>query len=181
MRRFRKIHWDEKKVAIDWETSDGSEHGTVSHSLTSEDPPLPEFEPALQALAEPCRDLLCLPLPYFEGVKVRGVALSYDSEKRMGAVVTLLKTVPGANGPFVIHTPLVRAGDKPGEGQMSEALFNALQSIYTQADRYVEGKRAQQDLWESDGGEPGGEEDEEEPDVFSDEEALTQAAEEAEV
>lgn len=148
---FTKIKWDGNKVELKWETNPNDD--TVTHELTSYDPPEPEFEEALQELIPDVLALLELPEGYGEDMDVTGLSISYSGDSdRMGVVVTCQKELTDANSPLVLNTPHMKEEDPedPNPGQMTRRMKKRVEGVQGRASRYVNGFRSQQDLFGED-------------------------------
>ena len=154
--RFMKIKYDGEKVRLEWETErkrirqDGSEAtDRTQHKLVSDDQPEDGFTRALDAFREVVLRILELPDAYGEGLSVRGVSLSYTDEDRMGCVVTCLKELAATDAPLVLNTPHLMELDldNPEQAAMPAEMEEAIEALCEAAERYVEGHRAQGDLF----------------------------------
>lgn len=105
----------------------------------------PDFQKALTDLAPLAISLLGLPVEYVNGVTVSGVSISENEHQGMGAVITLLKEIPGINSPFVMNTPHVHNAEEGGS-IMPTALRNQIKTLVDEAQAFVNGKRAQGNL-----------------------------------
>jgi hypothetical protein len=152
---IKKIKYEAKheKVEIEWGSVQGPEgRDTVAHSLTSFDPPHPDFVVALDSIVPGVLSLLELFEEYSAGMTVRGITFASVSEDQEGAVVTCLKELVAVPSPLVLNTPLFPIGVRPG---LDEKAFDRIRA---EASRYIRGKRAQADLFPEDrqgGKEPG--------------------------
>lgn len=142
---FRKIKHSDK-TELTWTTSAGGEDVIVA-TLASYDLPEPEFREAFAALVPHVVQLLELPEDYGEGMKVTSVSIGRNDHQGLGVVITALKKISGAKAPLVINTPHVVEIDESGP-EMTDALFHAIEELEARAARYVQGHRAQGDLFE---------------------------------
>ena len=118
------------------------------------DIPLSSFPAAMAALIPPALELLEVPADYDDNMTATGISFS-DTDGIMGAIVTLQKELAGAHSPLVLNTPHLAeepygdSGDDscllPGE------LVDALQACISEAERYIQGERAQMDMFEGNG------------------------------
>jgi hypothetical protein len=152
-KRFKKISWNERQVALEWtEQRDTEAH---DHALTCKDAPLASFDAALQELCDDVLDIAELGEMYSDGMRVQSVSLSL-SEKTgaRGCVVTAMKTLAIANAPLALHTPHLLAesasnGDEPsGEaepaktGVVPDGMWARIERLEKEAWAYLAGKRA---------------------------------------
>jgi hypothetical protein len=158
VKRFKKIRWNGKEVALEWTatTQDGAE--THDHQLTCKDAPHPEFDAALQALkqdvlviAELDDEEPSIEIPgYGETMRVQSVSLSLNAKSgNRGAVVTAMKTLQLANAPLALHTPhlVAETDDDEGDegeraGVMPAGMWARIEALEKEAWAYLDGKRA---------------------------------------
>lgn len=146
-RNFTKIKWDGKQIYLAWQTKAGND--TVESTLSSKDEPHETFHAALQAFAPGMLELLQLPQAYGRELHVRGVSINYESDGRMGLVITALKML-NTTAPLVLNTPHQKEeGDLDEAGTfISRATRQRLDELVAEAERYIDGHRAQGDLFE---------------------------------
>ncbi len=144
--QFTKIRLTDTAVELIW--NDNTETDKQITELSSTDLPEPSFTEALQAFLPDVLSLLELPAGY--DVTVRSVSIKYKGEAdRRGIVVTCLKEIEAVNSPFVIHTPLVMErveDDEYEDSFIGDGLFDQLTVLTDEAQRYLDGHRAQGDL-----------------------------------
>lgn len=148
--KFTKIKYGSDGVELRWTTDSAKDQ--VAHVLTSKDKPEPEFESRLQLLVHHAARILDLPGSYEMGMKAVGVSLVYEEKSgRKGCVITCLKELPATSvAPACLNTPYLREPDIDDENPcMSDELVADLADLEAAARRYIEGKRAQQDLFAS--------------------------------
>lgn len=144
--RFRKIKWNGEKVHIEWETT--SKDDTIEHRLVSQDPPEPLLPDALQAFIPEVLRIIEAEDYWSQGMRVTGLSLSYDSEGRMGCVVTCLRDLAAATAPLVLNTPhLVEPGEDDA-ACLSATMLALIKRAQEAAGRYIEGHRSQGDMFE---------------------------------
>jgi hypothetical protein len=149
-KRFTKISWNEKKIALEWTTQTDTE--THAHELQCADAPRPSFNDALQALR---RDLLIiceLDDEYGETMRIQSVSLTTNAKSgARGAVVTAMKGLEIANGPLALHTPHLLA-ERPSDddddriddraGVMPKGMWARIEALEKEAEAYLNGQRA---------------------------------------
>jgi hypothetical protein len=84
-------------------------------------------------------------------LKIRGVTLTHAHDV-LGAVITALKPLKTANSPLVINTPHLPECAYSGDGDdpnptMHDGMPERLHALVVQAQRYLDGDRAQGDLF----------------------------------
>lgn len=142
---FSKVKFDGQKVHLVWHTKSGDD--TVKHELESFDLPEQEFADALASLKAPLLDLLGLPSEYADmGLDVTGVTIKHDDERGVGCVVTAQKNLAAAPSPLILNTPYLASGDE--NFPLPFAIAGTLDDVQAMAARYVQGKRAQGDLFD---------------------------------
>jgi hypothetical protein len=144
--RFTKVKSDGSKVTLHYERerSDGTRD---EYAMVSADRPAPEFDAALNALAEDVIVVCELPASDKEKLTVRGVSLSHTNDIR-GAVITAMKALTTANSPLVLNTPHLPesaySGSKTDPNPtMADGMVHRLDDLEREATRYVDGERAQ--------------------------------------
>ena len=153
MRRVKKVTYDGKRVLVRWEVprvgADPDEYEVVC-----KDPPAPRMVLALAALAAHVIDICELERAYVFGLDVRGASFSYGGEAEvMGATITALKKVSTARSPLTLNTPHLPSepyteDDKSDTPCLSEGAIEALEELAEAALDYVDGKRAQVELFD---------------------------------
>lgn len=148
--KFSKVKYDGKKVELSWTTKEkGAE---IAHHLSSSSRPAPEFTGAMRRFVPIVLSLLELPDSYDDGLQVTGISLNEEeNDGRRGVVITSQKKLEAANAPLVLNTPHLREpvkdeeADRPGffPDEMEDAIAHAERA----ASEYLEGKRAQGDLF----------------------------------
>lgn len=152
--QFTKIKANGKDVHLEWTTpaSDKAKADLIHHSLESKELPHPDLVAALDALAPWVAELIEVSKPWAKGLKVIGVSVSINAANgARGFVVSALKELAGANSPLVIHTPHLREASDDENADNSKAaddeFLTKLELIEEQAAHYVEGRRAQVDMF----------------------------------
>jgi len=151
-RRLRKLSYDGRKVLVRWEIpKKGDWEG---YELDSPDAPAPSFSTALHALRTHIATICELPEKYCGDLDVRGVTCSYGGDKdTLSVTITALKHVKTANAPLVLNTPNLPAepyndsDDDASTPVLEEATEAAILALAAEAFRYLDGHRAQSDLF----------------------------------
>jgi hypothetical protein len=148
--RFTKIKFDGDKVRIEYEMPRKDGGDPDAYTLLSIDKPLPEFQVALQAMKQDVIDICELDPSCGDKLTVRGVTLTHTNDV-LGACVTALKLLKTANAPLVLNTPHLPeasySGDDNGTPIMATAMGDRLSALMIEAERYVNGERAQASLF----------------------------------
>lgn len=150
-RRLRKLSYDGEKVLVRFEQTRLNGEPDEFETKCS-DKPAPELIAALAALRSHVGHILELPPAYTEGLVVRGVSLGYGGETEvMGATITALRTLQTARAPLVLNTPFLPSAPYSETGDpgplLPETCTDALRKVEAEAFRYVDGHRAQGDLF----------------------------------
>ena len=147
--KITKVKYDGSRVRIEWTIGDTDDPD--KHSLDCRQAPKQEFVNALTALVPSVVAICELPDDYVVGIEIRGVSFSWAKDI-MGATITALKTLNDSDAPLVLNSP-----HKPSEPYsetgdnrncLSAATVVALEEVLMEAERYVEGERAQGSLFE---------------------------------
>ena len=141
-KQINKIKYNAKtgEVVIEYDLLVSDE---VKITLKSDDRPLPEFIEAFQRLVPYVEQICELPEGFCSEAEVRGVSLSYSHDV-MGAVITCLIPLSTANGPMIVNTPHIPAGQY-NEGGHAPVLpigcVKVLNEMIIQAEGYIDGER----------------------------------------
>lgn len=147
--RFTKVRYRNGETTLNWldEEADASKH---KHEVTSTEDPEPEFRSGLGALAPHVAALLGLPKSQSEHLEVAGISLRYGEDDRYGVVVTCIKELEDGDSPWVINTPHRKSRDVDDERPaLSEEFEAAIDQVLDMARGFVEGKRAQGELFDA--------------------------------
>jgi len=143
-----KIKGDETEIVY----NDNPNVKTTQNTfLKSEDTRSQKFTDSMAALTRHLQSVVSLPAKYLDTVIVSGVSFRDHETKGMGAVISAQKKLSHCSSPFNMSTPLMWEGS---EGQ-NDAVFDQntlelLQAIREEAEAFVNGARAQQDLFDED-------------------------------
>lgn len=151
--RFKKIKiTSDEKIHLEYE-EENRQGSFDEYSFTSSEKPRPEFYKAMQDLAEFVCEICEFPSEDVEKIAVRGVSFSYAGEDdTMGAVITAQKELIYSNCPLNINTPhkpsdfySEQEGD-PDQLLSSDCVY-ALEELIEEAEKYIDGERAQIDMF----------------------------------
>jgi hypothetical protein len=157
MQRFKKIKkTSTDKIHIEYEKMNKNGEWDA-YSMTSAQEPAPSFDHALDNLIPHIEEMCELPEkdhqvhPY----TVRGVSLSYGGENEtLGVTITATRALDHSNSPLVLNSPH-KISEPYAEGSdetqvMSDDCLIDLQILFNEARDYLDGKRAQADLFVND-------------------------------
>ena len=147
--RITKVKYDGAKVRIEYEKKRPDEQYD-EFTLSSLDSPTQPFRDALNALAMDVVGICELDAESLDKLTVRGVSFTYTNDI-LGACITALKRLKTSNAPLVLNTPHLPE-EAYGEGDSSTpvldtATVDRLHELALAAERYIEGERAQGDLF----------------------------------
>jgi hypothetical protein len=150
--RFTKVKYDGSKVRIEYEVPRKDGGDADAYTLVSIDAPAPEFIAALAAMRQDVIDICELDPSCGDKLEVRGVTITHTNDV-LGACVTAIKKLKTANAPLVLNTPhlpeVSYSGDDNGEPLMTTAMGDRLSALFIEAQRYVDGERAQASLFDA--------------------------------
>ena len=157
MRQLKKVCYDGKRVKVAYEIVRKAGEPD-EFNLNCSDPPHPSLLASLAALKDAVREICGLPAPWCQGLLIRGVSFSWaGDDNMMGATITALKPLTTANAPLVINTPHLPAepyskseGAKPP--LLPDCAVGALDLLRAAAFDYVDGKRAQVEIFAGEAG-----------------------------
>jgi hypothetical protein len=147
--RFTKIKYDGSKVRIEYEVTREPGKDPDEYTVFSADAPMPSFIDAMNALAQDVIAVCELPADQIDKLKIRGVSLTHTNDI-LDACITALKVVKTANAPLVLNTPHLPAegySDNPDEPVMPSWMGARLEAVSDEAQRYIDGERAQASLF----------------------------------
>lgn len=144
-----KLREGQVVIVISEKESDQNERETT---IKSYDSPHEDFHSALEALQVHARDILQLPRDWREGqLRVTGVSFSMSEDTGvMGAVMTGQVALDTSEAPFNFNTPHLPFDQYSETGNspiMPDAAQKALEKMQGEAEAFVNGKRAQGDLF----------------------------------
>lgn len=136
--------------------SESSPTGHTIRQITSDEMAAPEFYKAFESLTRCVLNILELDETLMPRLHPYGVSYSYDS-KQMKAVINVKLDIPGAGTQIALNTPRKACPEDEVEAQDTSTYFtksavNALWDIVTEAQKYLDGKRAQMSLFGETGG-----------------------------
>lgn len=125
-------------------------HGDVKlTTLTSDTPANPEFYEALKELGKYMCDLIGAPTDWKSKHTCNSVAIGYEEDDRINAVVTLYVQLEKFNNGIVINTPCLReklSGKGGGGNFMTPKMLELVKTVGDEDQKYWDGERAQQTL-----------------------------------
>lgn len=156
-RRVRKIKVDKQgKISIDWEVRPEGLSTWDEYHMKCSDLARPEFYNALVDLRQDVLTLLEYPKTWLDDILVKGVSFSYsdDSDDGVkGAVISGQRTLQYSASPANFNTPHKpykmyneNAEDTDGIIVMPEEIQERLDVLDNEANKYIDGDRAQMEL-----------------------------------
>jgi hypothetical protein len=149
--RIAKIKLVDESLEVHLEGSDDdTERKTAIKSLGSVHP---DLSAAMQALEPHVRAIMCLPADWCSNsFHVRSVSFSYSDKTGVdGTVISCRADLTTCNSPFFFNTPYLpiqRHTDEGDKQEMSAEAIEALEKLKTEVHAYIDGKRAQRDLFD---------------------------------
>ncbi len=147
--RFTKIKLKEQKVFLIWEKYEETTKSWDEYSLRCADPALPSLYDAMKNLDKHIAAICELPAACEASIEATGVSFTYVEEGR-GCVITGKKILKSNPAPMNLNTPY--KVDTPAEGMedyaLSDECIDALQALEAEAFEYINGHRAQGNLFE---------------------------------
>lgn len=153
-RRVRKIKVDKQgKISIDWEVRPEGLSTWDEYHMKCSDLARPEFYNALVDLRQDVLTLLEYPKTWLDDILVKGVSFSYSDDGVKGAVISGQRTLQYSASPANFNTPHKpyemyneNAEDTDGIIVMPEEIQERLDVLDDEANKYIDGKRAQMEL-----------------------------------
>lgn len=149
--RFKKIKMSKGKICLEWEI-ENKKKDWDQFSLACIDEPRPEFHEALQALVVDMVSICELPEDYGKRILITGCSFSYAGENSvMGCTITAQMYLSKSNVALNLNTPH-KSSEPYSEGGdasqcLSEDCIERLTYLMLEAEDYVNGKRAQGELF----------------------------------
>lgn len=152
--QFRKIINNGKQVAIHWITnrktaSDAQEQH--HHQLECPERPRPEFDAALQAFRSLLLKVIGAPAEWSDNTEITGISINTEEDGRRGIVITARRKCPFGSAPIALNTPHLREPlddtKDTGPNFFLPGMADAIDALCGEAQRYLEGDRAQGELF----------------------------------
>lgn len=150
-RRVTKVKYDGQKVRIEYQVKRADGGDPDEFTLNSCDRPDRSLVDAMNALTTDVLTICELhddPLLY----TIRGVTLTYTNDI-LGACITSLKALKTTQSPLVINTPHLPEesySDDASAPVMHAGMADRLDALRNAAERYIDGERAQGQLFAKD-------------------------------
>jgi len=146
--KIGKDDFERETVTVKLEEPDQS-GGFTSHLIECKDAPHPDLRDALQAMGEYLKEHAEFPSTWV--VSVIGVTVTHTNEVQ-GVVITGRRDLENCNAPLIINTPhytreSYNEDDDSDKGIFSSSCGDALDLLEREAIAYIDGKRAQGDLF----------------------------------
>lgn len=153
MRQITKVKLSkESKVHIEYRVERTVEEVTDYDMFTLDciDKPIPQFNLAMMELRKHVLEICEMPADDLEVMKimVKGVSFSYSGvDDVMGATIIAIKKLNKSNTPLMINTPH-KFAEPHSENQgaemcLTEECIEVLEELINQAEKYLDGERAQ--------------------------------------
>lgn len=159
-RRFTKIKFDPKKGMVHLEYKSGKQL-LDEYTMKCTEAPHPNFLKSLEVFKTHVTDICELPAEYAERIIVRGISLNYGGEDDvMGCVIIAGMELQNSNAPLNLNTPnkieCMYNPDMPDDEKvlMSADMREDIEELIHEANLYVEGERAQTNLFAEEVKEP---------------------------
>lgn len=139
-------------------TKDGA---TMIHSVTSDEMADPKLYAAFLHLTHSVLSILELNEKMADRITPYGISFSYDANSVMSAVINVKLALPGSKTMIALNTPKKKAPSDEKEASNTASFFTddavkVLWEVEAAAQLYIDGKRAQMDLFENDEGDQQG-------------------------
>lgn len=156
--QFTKITNNNKFVAIHWisrrKTAGDAEEST-SHELQCAERPRPEFDKALQAFLPFLLQIIGAPSDWTDNTEVTGISLNKEEDRRRGIVITAKRKCPFGAAPIALNTPHLRESlddtKETGPNFLLPGMADAIDEMCEEAQTYLDGDRAQGELFGDEG------------------------------
>ena len=153
--RIRKCKYKNKKMKIEYEKKNAA-GGYDYFTMVCEDEPRPEYERAIEKLNPFVTELCELPGELNSRITVRSVSFSFGGDAGiMGAVLSATMTLKKSNGVLMLNTPHkpsahynpmpMASGDD--SALLPDRCVDILKTLQEECAKYVEGDRAQGDMF----------------------------------
>lgn len=145
--RIRKVKiTSDNKIHLAFERKAGMTEDWDEYTMTCSELPRPELYTALAAMAKHVQEICELPEAYTKRIDVRGVTASYEKKSgTMGVVITAQMELFNSSAPLILNAPFKKA-EVTGAGDdtaLTPACVEALQNLFDECRRYINGERAQ--------------------------------------
>src|SRR5690606_38635532 len=138
------------KVSINYILSEKQDNDIHEVLFYSYEEPAPTFREALQNLAKDVVEILELPAGYVDDMTITGVSLKHE-EYGLGCCIQAIKCLNNNDAPFCINTPYkppVRESTIDDKKSIKEELVSKLDTLQFEANKYLNGERAQGELFD---------------------------------
>ncbi len=143
-REITSVKYTGEEVSIGYDQPHGDDKlGVV---LESKDEPRASFKTALQALAGPAVAICEIPDEWVEGVAARSVKIKHTDDG-IGVVITCVKKLESGQS-CCLNSPYTVENNEHG-AQLDGSAVSAVEKVMREALAYIDGKRAQGNLFKS--------------------------------
>lgn len=145
-----------KSVHLEWTTKRKTASQAEElhhHELDCIEKPRPAFDTALQAFLPFLLQIIGAPVTWAENTRVTGVSLNKEEDGRRGIVITATRKCPYGAAPIALNTPHLREGvdaaKESGNNFMLPGMIELVETLEGEGQAYLDGDRAQGELFES--------------------------------
>jgi len=142
-REVTKVKMKGKEIVISYDQPHGAD--TLSVTVESEDEPKASFRKALQALVPHAVAMCELPTAWEHGCSARSVSIKHLDDGSIGVVISVVKSLDNGTA-CCLNTPYLQDFSEHGP-TMTAAADEAVGALILEALAYVDGNRAQGDLF----------------------------------
>lgn len=144
---INKISYKNEKVGINYSIPKG-EGRLEEHTLSCNESPLPGFLNSLLKLRVFVLRMLEMPDkdPEIKKVTVRSLSFDYSDDGLMGVVISANRDLQHSNGVQVLNTPHKFEDSKVASLKLDSTCYQYVLEMLEEAEKYVNGERAQQEL-----------------------------------
>lgn len=152
--QFTKITANGKSIQIHWisrkkTASEADEQH--NHQLECAEKPKPEFDTALQAFLLFMLRIIGAPTDWTDNTKITGVSLNKEEDGRRGIVITASRKCPFGAAPIALNSPHMREpkddAKETGANFFLSGMADAIDTLCEEAQAYLDGDRAQGELF----------------------------------
>lgn len=155
--QFTKVVANGKNVQIHWisrrKTASEVEE-QHNHQLECPEKPRPKFDKALQAFLPFLLTIIGAPADWTENTEITGISLNKEEDRRRGIVITAKRKCPFGNAPIALNTPHLRESlddtKETGPNFLLPGMADAIDTMCDEAQAYLDGDRAQGELFGDD-------------------------------
>lgn len=150
--RIRKVKYRDGEIYVRAEIVENEGATEKEIHVKSREEARAEFYSAFAALAAPALALIEASSDWSERTTPIGLSISHSEDLGIGAVITCLVKCPQTTAPLVINTP--HLSEQASEGNdnapvLPGIMAGAIYDVIEEATKFMDGRRAQLDMFES--------------------------------